>query len=91
MDQRDNLEIYCRKLGHHLHFSYCRRENAGMPCAKAASCWQHRFDITGYLTMYYSEDNSISAQPSNSKLTSILSIIEQVKHNSLNSESTDNN
>ena len=82
MNQYDNREIYCRKLGHHLYFSYCRKENMGAPCSKMTSCWIHRIDLDGFLKINYPNfqeypDNS-NAKP---KIASIIDIINQVKSN----------
>ncbi len=33
-------EIYCRKLGHYLGFSYCSREQGDQPCRQILQCWQ---------------------------------------------------
>ena len=34
------MEIYCRKLGHYLLFSYCCREQGQLPCRQLLDCWQ---------------------------------------------------
>ena len=80
MDQYDNQEIYCRKLGHHLYFSYCRKENMNVPCTRIISCWQQRMNVSEYLSIFYRDfqKDHRSAEPV-PKLTSILEIVNQVK------------
>jgi hypothetical protein len=82
MDQYDNHEIYCRKLGHHLYFSYCRKENIGEPCSKIMSCWSQRIDISGFLKNHHADflksQDEMSQKP---KIASIIDIINQVKSN----------
>ena len=82
MDQYDKHEIYCRKLGHHLHFSYCRKEDMEMPCSKIKACWSHRIDLSGFLENHYADfldrQDEIKQKP---KIASIIDIINQVKSN----------
>jgi hypothetical protein len=82
MNQYDDQEIYCRKLGHHLHFSYCHKENLGIPCSKIVSCWSHRIDLAEFLRNHYPDflikEGNVNAKP---KITSILDILSQIKSN----------
>ncbi len=80
MDQFDKQEIYCRKLGHHLNFSYCRKENLGAPCSGIVSCWQQSIDVARYLGNHYPDfiDNQENSVPK-AKISSILDIVNQLK------------
>lgn len=77
----NTFQIRCRKLGHQIDFSYCRQENLGIPCAKSLDCWFSYFDVEQYLRQELSEDQWRQAfeQPPQSKLSSILDILEQVQ------------
>jgi len=44
-----SFQIRCSKLGHQIHFAYCRKENFGLPCIKTMSCWFRYFDVESYL------------------------------------------
>jgi hypothetical protein len=54
IEQHDELEGYCRRLGHHLSFRYCRRMNLGLPCATIRDCWFERLPIEEFLKRHYS-------------------------------------
>jgi len=82
MDLYDNQEIYCRKLGHHLYFSYCRRENMGAPCSKITSCWSQRIDLSGFLKDNYPDfQDNLDNPQLKPKIASIIDILNQVKSN----------
>jgi hypothetical protein len=72
-DGYDREEGYCRKLGHHLAFGYCRRVNQGLPCALARDCWFERFPVPEFLASHYTrEELARSAAPADPKLAAIL-------------------
>lgn len=72
-ESHDREEGYCRKLGHHLSFGYCRRVNQGLPCALARDCWFERFPVAEFLAAHYTEEELAQATaPAASKLASIL-------------------
>ena len=45
----DTFRIRCPKLGHPIHFSYCRHENMGLPCSRTPDCWFIHFKVVEYL------------------------------------------
>ena len=45
----DDYRIRCPRLGHEIHFSYCRRENRGTPCFKIPDCWHSHFPVVEFL------------------------------------------
>ena len=45
----DAFQIRCRRLGQQISFSYCCRENIGLPCFKTLDCWHPYFDVVAYL------------------------------------------
>lgn len=55
IEQYDSEHGYCRKLGHHLHFKYCRSESSGKPCTKILDCWFEKFDVAAFMNEYYSD------------------------------------
>ncbi len=69
----DREEGYCRKLGHHLAFGYCRRADQGLPCALARDCWFERFPVAEFLEEHYTgEELARSAAPAPGKLETLL-------------------
>ncbi|PIP35060.1 MAG: hypothetical protein COX20_13490 [Desulfobacterales bacterium CG23_combo_of_CG06-09_8_20_14_all_52_9] len=77
----DNLKIRCRKLGHQIFFSYCRRENRGLPCPKTIDCWHIHFQVQDYLEqeLTHEEWNQAFAAPAKPKVMTLLDLIEQAK------------
>lgn len=75
----DTIKIRCPKLGHQIHFSYCRSENLGLPCAKILNCWFSYFDVEGYLREELTEEDfkRIFLQPQKSKAQSLMDMIDQ--------------
>ncbi len=80
IDHFDKEELYCRKLGHHLKFEYCRTEHNGTPCPKIRDCWFEKIPIDEYLTQNYSsEEIAYLFQPPKPKITSIFEIIQKAQ------------
>jgi len=82
-EKYDKEKIYCRKLGHHLLFKYCREENFGLPCKKIRDCWFDKLSIDEFL-----KENYQSAQieylfiPTKPKISSIFDLIQQARERS---------
>ncbi len=75
-DSHDREQGYCRKLGHHLAFGYCRQVNQGLPCALARDCWFERFPVAEFLEANYTrEELARAAAPAPGKLESILTAV----------------
>ena len=75
-EEYDGLEIYCRKLGHHIPFSYCRAPGSRKICSSVRECWYHRMDIDGYLNaLYSSEELEEALKPGPPKITGIMEIL----------------
>jgi hypothetical protein len=82
IEQHDELEGYCRKLGHHLSFGYCRRVNQGLPCAAIRDCWFERLAIDEFLERNYSEaERARSGGPAPGKLETILGALARSQAN----------
>ena len=79
-EQFDGQEIYCRKLGHHLCFSYCRKESSPDPCKSIKNCWQHHMAIAKFIEGQYDEqDLARLREPAVPKMTTILNILQKVQ------------
>jgi len=87
--QYDEKELYCRMLGHHLHFSYCRAMQDGKPCKKIRDCWYSKFDIHSYLSTHF-DLNTITNlnKKSQDKVTTIFDIMRQAQERAANSKKT---
>jgi hypothetical protein len=80
LDQHDKEEIYCRMLGHHLAFTYCRQVKDGLPCHKIKDCWFEQIPIEDFLKAHYSPEQIAKAlTPPGPRLASILELVEQAK------------
>ena len=80
-DYFDTELIYCRKLGHHLRFNYCRQEKSGLPCTKIFDCWFMRLPVRDFIAENYTnEEISYLSEPPQSKITSLLTLIERAKN-----------
>ena len=78
----DNENIYCRKLGHHVPFKYCRIEKLELPCVKILDCWFKKIKIKDFLKENYSEKDLeylFKASAPTPKITSLIELIEQAK------------
>ena len=79
----DDYQIRCPRLGHQIHFSYCRQENQGLPCFKTLDCWHTHFDVQTFLKAELDAEQWEKAfcggpKP---KMLSLLELIEQAKKN----------
>jgi len=73
--------IRCPRLGHQIYFSYCRRENRGLPCFKTLDCWYPHFLVEEYLReeLEPEEWEKAFTKPKTTKMVSLLELIEQAK------------
>jgi hypothetical protein len=76
----DHREVYCRMLGHHLNFNYCRLMQDGLPCFKIKDCWFEQFDIQGFIEAHYTEEEIKSfSTPPRPKMVTLMSLLEQAQ------------
>lgn len=77
----DNMGIRCARLGHQINFSYCRRENNGLPCFKTLDCWHPHFNVHAYLKEKLSAEEFEKAflKQAQPKVFSLMDLIEQAK------------
>ncbi len=77
----DDFKIRCRKLGHQIHFSYCRRESSGLPCFKILDCWYPYFPIEALLRGELTEEEwqDVFEKPRQPKILSLVELIEQAQ------------
>lgn len=77
----DTFQIRCSKLGHQIHFSYCRKENFGLPCMKTMNCWFRYFNVEQYLRTELTpeEFNQVFQTPPKSKAQSLMELIDQAQ------------
>jgi hypothetical protein len=83
----DTLQIRCARLGHQIHFSYCRTENFGLPCPRIIHCWHPWFAVEAYLRGILTEDQwrETFAKPVQPKVLTLVELIEQAQKNSAKS------
>ena len=77
----DTLQIRCPKLGHQIHFSYCRSENFGLPCPRSLACWHPYFQVEEFLRRELSEQewHETFEQPVRPKVLTLVELIEQAQ------------
>jgi len=77
----DTFQIRCPKLGHQIHFSYCRKENFGLPCPKTLNCWYSYFHVEQYLRNELSPEEWREAfeNPGKPKVLSLMDLIDQAQ------------
>ncbi len=77
---RDAEEIYCRMLGHHLQFSYCRTCRDGLPCFKLLDCWFERFDVEAFVREHYTEEEIRQfLEPPKPKMHTLMELIKKAQ------------
>jgi hypothetical protein len=80
IDRYDELEGYCRMLGHHLSFQYCRTVADGLPCGKILDCWFEKIDAAAFVQEHYSEaERERIFAPPKPKVASLLELIENAR------------
>ena len=77
----DTFQIRCSKLGHQIYFSYCRRENIGIPCARILTCWHPYFRVAEYLRQELTAEEWQDAieKPVTPKVLTLVELIEQAQ------------
>jgi len=80
-EMKEKAEIYCRRLGHRVEFSYCAKETAGEPCRLVRDCWHEQIEIDAWLAKNCSDEVVQRLQTSKrpDKLKGLLELIEQAK------------
>ena len=80
IDAHDERTLYCRMLGHHLSFAYCRTGTGDLPCRKIFDCWFETWDIREFVEAHYTaEQVAAFTAPPKPKIHTILDLIEQAK------------
>ena len=88
IDKHDEKKKYCRMLGHHLTFEYCRKgADAKQPCRKIFDCWFEEFDIEAFAKDHFT-DEQIKAilNPPKPKMASLIELIQQAQQNAKKKE-----
>ncbi len=81
----DDYKIRCPRLGHQIHFLYCRQENKGLPCFKTLDCWHTHFNVQTFLKAELTEEQweKVFTRRVKPKMLSLLELIEQAKKQKL--------
>jgi hypothetical protein len=73
---------YCRKLGHHLEFKYCRTVNSGKPCHLMPDCWFEKFPVAKFVEQHYTlEERAAFSRPPQPKIASLVDLIAKARQN----------
>ena len=78
----DDFEIRCPKLGHQIYFSYCAKENQGIPCYRTLDCWFAHFEVAAFFekALTPAQWKAAFEKPLKPKMISLLEMIEQAKN-----------
>lgn len=78
----DNFEIRCPKLGHQIYFSYCAKENQGIPCYRTLDCWFQHFEVAAFFekALTPAQWKAAFERPPKPKMISLLEMIEQAQN-----------
>ena len=70
-------QIRCPRLGHQIHFAYCRSENRGLPCPKTLDCWHPHFQVEAHLRLELSPEQwqQTFTRPVQPNIMSLLELI----------------
>jgi len=79
-EKHDRKKIYCRKLGHHLTFHYCRTTESAKLCPKIVDCWFDIFDVRAFLEKHCTdaEMKPLFEEPAPKVLT-LIDLIEKAR------------
>lgn len=77
--EHDREETYCRRLGHHLSFAYCRRAEGGQVCPRVLDCWYERPAVLEGLRGGLNAAEPASPPAAAGKIESILAIVARVR------------
>ncbi len=80
IDQYDELEIRCPRLGGEVNFKYCRTCEKPF-CPRIIFCWAQRIDIGDFLAKHFSaeEIHSALSKTSSGKLESLIKAMDEAK------------
>ena len=79
----DSEEGYCRRLGHHVPFSYCvtEKQEKKLPCSLILDCWFEKIPIEEYIRKNYTkEEISRIFAASPPKITSLLDLVNKARN-----------
>jgi hypothetical protein len=81
-EAKDQLQLYCRSLGHRVPFEYCRTMNSALPCRSVLDCWQSVFPVEEFIRNFYSEEEiKAFLQPAKPKILQIYdSLLKAEEH-----------
>ena len=78
----DERQQYCPRLGHFLNFGYCRTCQNQLPCFKIMDCWYMQIPVQEFLQKHFTpEQIQTILTPPKTKITSLLEIIQAAKKN----------
>ncbi len=77
----DAFQIRCPRLGQQISYSYCCRENMGLPCFKTLDCWHPYFDVVSHLKNELSAADWLESfeKPPTPKMLSLAELIEKAQ------------
>jgi hypothetical protein len=77
----EDFQIRCPRLGHKVSFSYCAKENNGLPCHRVLDCWYPYFYVYDFFMRRLSKEEWEKSffTESKQKVVSLFELIEKAK------------
>lgn len=85
----DQRQRRCPRLGHLVHFGYCRSGNDEQgPCFKVFDCWWDQFDVVSYFQRCLSQEafDKLKSAPPPNKVASLVELIQQARERTRNKD-----
>lgn len=82
MEEHDDRQRRCPRLGNPVSFQYCRTcEEDRQPCFKIMDCWWESFDISAYVEANFSGEvcRKLAQARPKPKVNQLLELIEAAK------------
>ena len=80
IEQHDDKQMRCPRVGGEVNFRFCRFENNMLPCRFITGCWQGQVDIEAFLDEHFSDaELSRILSPPKPKMESLVDLMEKGK------------
>lgn len=88
LNAEDHRVRRCPRLGHDIHFRYCRTQEEERLCPRILDCWWEIFDINGFLKAHLSPEEweHLTPEHPKPKITGILELIQKARESADNAE-----
>ena len=84
IEDNDERELRCRRLGHMVRFRYCRTQEGRTVCPHILNCWWEVFDVEDFLREELPEEDfaRLRKRSPRDKVGTLLDILQRVQERS---------